>query len=123
MSRITAMTVGLVFILLGVQFCLVKTYYLSPKTTRLLAEHFTDAPSNAATNNPSSNWKTPTWPFYESAANGTGTYTAPSSVINSLTLPVASYGQKRVAPPRWLRWSFLFLGVVFFLHGAALRNE
>lgn len=75
------------------------------------------------------------WPYYQTSGNAVGN--TPGLFSNSsYQTPAASNGihqfgsmnagltngGKRFVPPRWIMWPALFMGAVFFLHGAALRN-
>lgn len=55
------------------------------------------------------------------SSNGYGVPTQFASAVNSGA--GGYFGQRRFAPPTWLCWPAFFLGVVFFLHGAALRRS
>ncbi len=127
MSRISAMTIGLVMIMIGAQLFVVRAYYLSPKTARFLAETFGDngqypgAESSIQSNGFSTaNRAGQSWPYYRSDSLGAAPIT---QFASNRTAPATSYASQRMVPPRWLCWPIFFLGAVFFLHGVALRNE
>ena len=144
MSKLASMTTGLVLILIGAQLYFVKSYLLTPSATRFVAENMsrnTDSRfstgggsgglGGAIGSPPVSNgsWVQPPgqkWPYYgtNNTGNGFGNASTTSSVQS------ASYGraippgyQHRVIPPQWIMWPSLFLGVVLFLHGLALRSQ
>jgi hypothetical protein len=143
------MTIGLVLIFLGLQLVIVKSWYLSPTAARFLREDLQggnrlatgsgndeslfggifESPSgrnNSIAGSPSGQ----SWPYYRSSQGGnggsaewnTGTYrnSSFSSESTAGTSGVVGSGQ-RIVPPRWVSWPPLFLGIVFFLHGLALR--
>ena len=98
MARINIMTIGLILVFLGAQFFFVRTYVLTPQASRFVAERLQDQSQI------SQNGAAPS--YYRAAYN---------PVVTPTT-------QKRISPPTWLCWPTLFLGVVLFLHGIALRQ-
>lgn len=159
MSRVSAMTIGLVLIFLGAELLMVKSFLLTPRATRFMAEHFG---GNSATPGPTpienqgskggifangsfkqlfggtstnrSNYPGQSWPYYRTQntpysgpGNSSGSlFTSgaqgtPSS--GPLLLNSSRFGQKRVPTPKWLCWPTIFVGVVFFLHGVALKRS
>ncbi len=140
MSKLSSMTIGLVLIFLGIQLTMVKSYLLTPTATGMIQEDidalnrggamaakeesmfsgiFGSAPS--ASSPPASSGQS--WPYYQSGNTNTGS----GSFQNSSWGGGSSDGKwigpgKRMAPPRWVKWPPLFLGLVFFLHGLALRR-
>ena len=126
MSRTSAMTIGLVLIFVGIQLYVVQSYYLAPRTNRFLVENFGVQPGtqvDLSTVNPFSSASQNTspgqsWPYYQSANSAPPVQQAVYNKVASL----ASFGTRRVTPPRWICWPILCLGVVFYLHGLAMRS-
>jgi hypothetical protein len=86
--------IGLVLLLVGVQFRYVSAYVLTPETTQFIAERTgqtTSASSSA-------------YSFF-SAATGS----------NSAT-------RKTLQPPEWLSWCLMSVGSVLILHSLAMRR-
>lgn len=146
MSKLSSMTVGLVFIFVGLQLMLVKSYTLSPTGSRFMQQEM-QAPNGgpAQQNNngglftgifrssgQANNAASPagqSWPYYQtgnasSSSNSVPAFQASSWQNTSQAASSTNWnGQtKRLAPPRWLAWPPLFLGFVLFLHGLALRQ-
>ena len=136
MSKLSSMTIGLVLIFVGLQLMMVKSYTLSPTGTRFMQQEMqTESPqpnnggglftgifrSSGQNNNASQAGQS--WPYYRASsastsATGVPAYQASTSQTNNQWV-----GQtKKLAPPRWLAWPPLFLGIVLFLHGIALRQ-
>ena len=84
--------IGLVLLLLGIQFRLVDSYVLTPEFTQVLAERTGDplAAVNAA-----------------------------SSVLTPSGKPLA---QKTLQPPEWLGWLLLSAGSVLVLYSLSLKK-
>ncbi len=131
MSRLASMTFGLILIFLGAQLYLVKSYLLTPSATRFMAEHMgknSDSrfSSGTATGNPSafpSAFSQPgqSWPYYQTSQAGYSSSTTPAQFASVPTFIPPGY-QHRLVLPGWIMWPVLFVGVVFFLHGLALRG-
>jgi len=75
------------------------------------------------------------WPYYQTGSSSNAGQFANSSFRSPATngggvntfgsgfnTAAVSGGGSRFVPPRWIMWPALFLGVVFFLHGVALRG-
>lgn len=126
MSKVASMTIGLVLIFMGAQFFMVKSYLLTPTATSFMAEHFnenSDSQFSSEIGNLASNSPGPSaqsWPYYQSSQSSSagGVPSRFGSFVNS---PPPGY-QHRLVPPKWVTWPTLFMGVVFFLHGLALRR-
>lgn len=140
-SKFASMTIGLVLILAGAQLYLVKSYLLTPAATRFFAEHFSqnqDSQFSAQsggltartfnTSQPSAIPNTPgqSWPYYPTAQTGNSFYggnsnSAVPARFGSLVNSMPPGHQQRFVPPQWFMWPALFIGVVLFLHGLALK--
>jgi len=92
MNRNHWFLIGLVLLLLGVQFRMVDSFVLTPEFTQFLAERTGHplAAVNAATQSFTANQK-----------------------------PIA---QKTLIPPDWVGWFLASMGSVFILHAMALRK-
>lgn len=85
--------IGLVVLLVGIQFKYVSAYVLTPETTQFIAERTgqtTSATSGAMT-------------FF----NATGSSASPKKVLQ---------------PPEWLSWCLISVGAVLVLHSLAMRR-
>ncbi len=93
-TRARYFMVGILLILLGIQFRKVESVTLSEQTTRVLAKMTKQAPvaSNAPT-------------------------------MTSFLMQVHPNPKKRVAPPRWLGLALVAVGAVFSLHAMAMPRE
>ena len=143
MSKLASMTIGLVLIFLGLQLVLVKSWLLTPMATEFLeAEGNGSAISSTQDKDDSlfggifgssgsgqpSIRQAPagqSWPYYQTNSGNSAAPNFDNSSWRSESS--AQDGQwlapgKRFVPPRWLSWPPLFLGIVFFLHGLALRH-
>ena len=144
------MTIGLVLIFIGIQLTLVKSVVLTPTANQFLQEEFpqNNQPMISPGESPGKGFlgglfggsgpgKTDhqpgqTWPYYQSGSSQPGSAAAASSApafqnsswqtpgTNPAPLGTIQPG-KRMVPPRWMKWPPIFVGIVFFLHGAALR--
>jgi len=148
MSRISSMTVGLVLIFIGAQLTLIKSVVLTPTATQFLQEDFqTDSQpmfsdgtnqsqflggvfsgsyQSGNSGSDSNSVAGQSWPYYQTGSSGaSGGNNAPSTQNSSYSSSMPSVPNigpgRRLAPPRWTKWPPLFIGVVFFLHGVALR--
>ncbi|MFV1967717.1 MAG: hypothetical protein ACC628_19985 [Pirellulaceae bacterium] len=86
--------IGLILLLLGLQFRFVESFTLTPETTRFLAEKF----------------KKDTEPVKNSFVSLLSV-TAPSAVMT-----------KQVRPPRWIGFSLLSIGAVLILYCIAMKK-
>jgi hypothetical protein len=84
--------IGLVVLLIGIQFRCVNAYVLNPKTTRFLAERTGQAPS----------------PMTQSFMN--------------LTSATSDGPRKVLQPPEWLGWCLMSVGAVLVLHSLAMKR-
>lgn len=85
---------GLVVVLIGLQFRFVNAYVLNPKTTNFIAER--TGQSSGQTSSFTS--------FFSSAAG-------------------SSTGSRKVLqPPEWLGWCLISVGSVLILHSLAMRR-
>ncbi|WP_442505110.1 hypothetical protein SH528x_003885 [Novipirellula sp. SH528] len=84
---------GLLLVLLGVQFRMVDSFVLNESTTRTLARF---SETSTASNTPS---------------------------LGSLLIRVHPKPMKRVEPPRWLGLSMIAFGAVITLHAFAMPKE
>ena len=137
MSKLSSMTIGLVLIFIGLQLMLVKSYTLSPTGTRFMQQELQTEASQAnnggglftgifrpsgQTNN-SAPQAGQSWPYYRSSNASASNARVPAYQASATQTSDQWLGQtKKLAPPRWLAWPPLFLGVVLFLHGLALRQ-
>lgn len=96
MTRNRYFLIGVLLILLGVQFRMVESFVLNEHTTRALAR-FTRSTPIASSNN---------------------------TFMSSMVMQVHPKPTKRVAPPRWLGLAFITVGTVIALHALAIpRNQ
>ncbi len=84
--------VGLLLVLLGVQFRMVQSFVLNEPTTRTLIKLSQKAPA-AVTNN---------------------------SPLESFLAQLAPNPKKRIEPPRWLGLAMMAVGAVISLHALAM---
>lgn len=127
MSKIASMTIGLVLIFVGIQLFMVKSFLLTPTATSFLAEHFhQNSDSRFANpgiipggNNLTNGQSASGWPFYQASQSTAVGVPAGFASLGSVTPPGYRH---RLVPPKWVTWPALFVGVVFFLHGLALRR-
>ena len=95
--------VGMVILLLGIQFRVVHSYLLSKPVTKFLAEKTGKASPQAL-----------------NAVNR-----VENSVLSFFSFnkqqPRASRIQKVVSPPTWLGWALISIGAILILHSFAMR--
>jgi len=84
--------IGLVVLLLGLQFRCVSAYVLNPEATKFLAERTGQAPASA------------------------------TSSFFSLTSGTPAAPKKVVQPPEWLGWCLISVGAVLALHSLAMKR-
>ncbi|MBN1909105.1 MAG: hypothetical protein JW818_05145 [Pirellulales bacterium] len=85
--------IGLVILLIGVQFRMVDSFVLTPTCTKILAER-TGHPMAAAID-----------------------------TVDALTPSTETVAPaKKVIPPEWLGWSLLSIGSVLILHSMAMKR-
>jgi hypothetical protein len=95
MTRNRYFLIGVLLILLGIQFRMVESFVLNEHTTRALAR------------------------FTRSTPMASG-----NDFMSSMVLQVHPKPTKRVAPPRWLGLAFITVGTVIALHAVAIpRNQ
>ena len=85
--------VGVLLILLGVQFRMVDSFVLNESTTRTLAKVTKSEP------------------------------VAENTMFSSILMRVAPTPAKRVTPPRWLGLAMIAVGSVFTLHAVAIPRQ
>lgn len=141
MRRTSVMTMGFVFIFIGIQLNLVETYVLTPRFSSFLSEHtspqqqgYVNGAVNpnlglvnpaVAQNNGLQN-SAQNSPFYQASYPGAQQVNSGINPLNSpVRQPVLSNfaAPKIVSPPSWLCWPVLFLGTVVFLHGFSMRRD
>ena len=121
MSRTSTMTIGFLFVFLGLQLNLIETYVLTPNATKFWAERFELPDEQTAYNgynstNYGTNYSNP----YAQAGYqyGGSPFQSSGFAANSPRLMPT----KQITPADWLCWPVIFLGVAFVLHGAAVRR-
>lgn len=87
---------GIIFLLIGVQFRFVDSFVLNNETSRFVAERM--------------DWKS------QPASRSVPTFLVAMTPLS----PPAS--QRLVDPPRWLGWSFISVGAVMFLYSLIMRR-
>lgn len=92
-NRNQFLLIGLVLVLLGVQFRFVDTYVLNEASTKFLARR-------TGKTEVTSVWNLPV------------TLAAQSGMAP----------RKRIRPPRWLAWALISVGSVFVLHSLAMKK-
>jgi hypothetical protein len=86
--------IGLVLLLLGLQFRLVDTFVLNEDSTRFLAKQKAKSEEN------------PVWSL-------------PVAMAARSPMPIQ---RKRIRPPRWLALSLISVGAVLVLHSFAMKK-
>ncbi len=94
MTRNRYFLLGVLLVLLGVQFRMVESFVLNEPTTRALARVTRNTP--IASNN---------------------------DFMSTMILQVHPKPTKRVAPPRWLGLAFIAVGTVVALHALAIPKN
>jgi len=94
--------VGMIILLLGIQFRVVKTFVLTEKVTLFLAEKTGKI--------------TP-----ETAQAVEATRTTPS-LFPGVRRPAESMTQKSIEPPPWIGWALISVGAVLILHSLAMTR-
>jgi hypothetical protein len=94
------MTIGLLLAMIGTQLYLVRTYSLKPNAARLVSAMFDEA--------------------QPAPPSGGGISSLFSPASYSASPPLSP--KRNFSPPHWVCWPALFIGAVFFLHGAAMRR-
>ncbi len=142
MSRSPLMTVGILFILIGIQLSLVESFVLTPKATDFWNNRFnrykhqTVPGDYVATSDGYFRGANPPPRQNIDAARNSYPYSTPSyqrypnsrvpsyqSAYRQNPNAAAFNGpQKMVTPPSWFTWPPIFLGSVLFLYGAATRE-
>jgi hypothetical protein len=87
--------IGMLLILLGVQFRMVQSFVLNEPATRTLVKLSQNSPS-AANSGPS---------------------------LNSFFMQITPHPKKRVVPPRWLGLAMVAVGAVISLHAIAMPRQ
>lgn len=83
---------GIVLLLMGLQFRVVSAYVLNDEATRFLAER-TGA-----------------------------TASAPEQALVALTSDIGALPNKVIRPPEWLGWCLISVGAVLVLHSLAMKK-
>lgn len=118
--------IGFLLMFIGIQLNVVRTYTLSPKATKFWMENV-EAPTYVAQQTPlvqlpqaQSGYNSYANSPYSQASygNNTGSYVQQAPVLRS-----APYGPKRLTPPDWICWPFIFVGAVFVLYGSVLGRN
>jgi hypothetical protein len=86
---------GMLLILLGIQFRMVQSFVLNEPATRTLVKLSKNSPA-AANSGPS---------------------------LNSFFMQIAPHPKKRVEPPRWLGLAMVAVGAVISLHALAMPRQ
>lgn len=86
---------GMLLILLGIQFRMVQSFVLNEPATRTLVKLSKNSPA-AASN---------------------------TSALNSFFIQLAPHPKKRVVPPRWLGLAMIAVGAVISLHALAMPRQ
>jgi hypothetical protein len=94
LNRNQYMLIGVLCLLLGLQFRMVDTFVLNESSTRFLARQ-------SARTEPASISALPTW------------FGSQSPVL---------FQRKRIQPPRWWAWVLITAGAVLMLHSLALKK-
>lgn len=87
------LTMGLVVLLLGVQFRLVKSYTLTEQSTQFISKqlNFSESP-------------------------------APPPMMAYFNVAGTPQSKRQLSPPRWLGFSFISMGVVLVLQSFAMKK-
>jgi hypothetical protein len=94
-NRNQFMLIGILLLLLGLQFRFVDTFVLNEPSTRFLAKRSAQAESTT------SPWK------------------LPMSLVANGQVPMQ---RTRIRPPRWLSYALLAIGAVLTLHSIAMKK-
>ena len=87
--------VGIILLLMGIQFRAVDSFVLTQKATTFIHER----------------------------ARNSGFQTANPYDFDSLLLTAGPVSKKKITPPRWAGWALISVGAVLTLHGLTLSNE
>lgn len=93
MDRNRIFLIGLLLILIGIQFRMVESFVLNEPTTRALARVTNTQP------------------------------VASSDMVSSLLMQVAPAPRKRVEPPRWIGFALIAGGAVVSLHALSMPRQ
>ena len=96
LNRYHYFTVGVLLVLLGIQFRMIQSFVLNEKATQYLAQQF-----------PSS---------------GPQVQVASAGPYNVGMFPTTPVSRRTVHPPRWLGWSLISFGSVLILHSLAMKK-
>jgi hypothetical protein len=94
LNRNHYLLIGVLALLLGLQFRAVDTFVLNEASTQFLAQQ-------SARTEPANIWSLP--------------------IALSAQTPIANQ-RKKVKPPRWLSWTLMTAGVVLILHSLAMKK-
>ena len=107
MSQRKTMTIGFLMILIGIQLNIVKTYTLTERATHFWIEHLEEPPElnpvQEALNSP----------YSQASYSGDQQANRPTVLVRA----------KQITPPDWICWPFIFVGVVFVIHGSVVRRQ
>ena len=113
MNRTVMMTLGFLFVFLGIQLNVVDSYVLTPRMANFLADHNSGP---RALVEPAAGGESQ---FVQTGYSGVNGVSFP----NQVTLPNRQGLANRVIrPPVWWGWPVMFFGAVFFLNGLAVRK-
>ncbi|WP_238388734.1 hypothetical protein [Roseimaritima ulvae] len=93
MDRNRYFLIGMLLILIGIQFRMVESFVLNEQTTRVLAKVTNTKP------------------------------VASSDMMSSLLMQVYPAPTKRIAPPRWIGLAMIAVGAVVSLHAIAIPRR
>lgn len=93
MDRNRYFLIGMLLILIGIQFRMVESFVLNEQTTRVLAKVTNTKP------------------------------VASSDMMSSLLMQVYPAPTKRIAPPRWIGLAMIAMGAVVSLHAIAIPRR
>ena len=94
MSSSKLITIGIVLLILGVQFRMVDTFVLNQETSQFVASR-----------------------MKQSAIRSEG------ASFDSLLLSTGPVPRKQLTHPRWFGWAFVSAGAVLLLHGLSARKS
>ena len=124
MGRIHFMTIGLLLVLVGIQFYMIRTYVLTNDATRFLSSKMGNVDGGATTglNQPSAFNAGARSSFGNSVFSNSSYRSNAMANARDTAIRITGY-QKQITPPSWLKWATMFLGAVLFLHGAAIPRN
>lgn len=102
MGRHRSMTLGVLLILIGIQFYCVRTYWVTPKAAQFVQRRIMEVDEATSDNNTS--------PYFSTSYSA-----SPTSGIAT-----SGAGGYSISPPSWIKWAALFAGSVMLLQGATI---